>query len=142
MQSIDDKEYYDNREREEREDPAGWTRSRLETTHTDMMDEVRIQQARERREERKRGRFKGSLEDLTRMRDALRDILITGRRQRLQARVPAAKAAPAGIHLPYHHKPLNELTLQELRAKVRHEEECAERAHGGAYVAPPIPNLQ
>eukprot|EP00971_Amphidinium_carterae_P031214 614454-Amphidinium_carterae.2 len=108
-------------------------------------DTVRLQQARERqerREERKGGRFRGTLEELTRMRDTLRDIIITGRKQRLQARVPAPKAAPAGIQLPYHHKPLNELTIQELRAKIRHEEERAERGRAGAYAAPTIPGIQ
>eukprot|EP00971_Amphidinium_carterae_P258410 5128866-Amphidinium_carterae.1 len=66
------------------------------------------------------------------MREALRDIIITGRRQRLQARaqVPTAKAAPAGLRVPNHHKPLNELTLQELRAKARYEEERAVRSRG------------
>eukprot|EP00971_Amphidinium_carterae_P052258 1028738-Amphidinium_carterae.1 len=34
------------------------------------------------------------------------------------------------------------MTIQELRAKVRHEEEREERHQGGAYVAPTIPNLQ
>eukprot|EP00971_Amphidinium_carterae_P127944 2534030-Amphidinium_carterae.1 len=34
------------------------------------------------------------------------------------------------------------MTIQELRAKVRHEEERIARHQGGAYVAPPIPNLQ
>eukprot|EP00971_Amphidinium_carterae_P128084 2537113-Amphidinium_carterae.1 len=34
------------------------------------------------------------------------------------------------------------MTIQELRAKVRHEEEREELHQGGAYVAPTIPNLQ
>eukprot|EP00971_Amphidinium_carterae_P269174 5340135-Amphidinium_carterae.1 len=34
------------------------------------------------------------------------------------------------------------VTIQELRAKVRHEEERIAQHQGGYYVAPPIPNLQ
>eukprot|EP00971_Amphidinium_carterae_P012273 241516-Amphidinium_carterae.1 len=34
------------------------------------------------------------------------------------------------------------MTLQELRAKARHEEERIARHQGGYYVAPPIPQLQ
>eukprot|EP00971_Amphidinium_carterae_P037890 745039-Amphidinium_carterae.1 len=86
------------------------------------------------------------MEDLARMRDALRDIIITGRRQRLQevqdAQRQVPKAPPQGIRQPYHQKALQDMTLQELRAKVRAEEERAERRQGGAYVAPTIPDLQ
>eukprot|EP00971_Amphidinium_carterae_P054086 1064994-Amphidinium_carterae.1 len=35
-----------------------------------------------------------------------------------------------------------EMTLQELRAKVLEEEQRIEANRGGAYVSPPIPNLQ
>eukprot|EP00971_Amphidinium_carterae_P161867 3208881-Amphidinium_carterae.1 len=34
------------------------------------------------------------------------------------------------------------MTLQELRAKVRHEEERIALHQGGAYVTPPVPQLQ
>eukprot|EP00971_Amphidinium_carterae_P266364 5283690-Amphidinium_carterae.1 len=33
------------------------------------------------------------------------------------------------------------MTLQELRAKVREEEQRIEANRGGAYISPPIPNL-
>eukprot|EP00971_Amphidinium_carterae_P189188 3755683-Amphidinium_carterae.1 len=83
VQSIDDQNFWDKREREEREDPEGtfWRRQQLESHQTEMEMAARVGEARdrqERREERKRGRFKGSLEDLKKMRDALRDIIITG----------------------------------------------------------------
>eukprot|EP00971_Amphidinium_carterae_P101910 2017269-Amphidinium_carterae.1 len=89
IQSIDDQNFWDKREREEREDPEGtfWSRQQLESyqTEMDMAARVGLQRERqERRDERDRGRFQGTIEDLTRMRDALRDIIITGRRQRLQ----------------------------------------------------------
>eukprot|EP00971_Amphidinium_carterae_P317198 6305988-Amphidinium_carterae.1 len=88
----------------------------------------------ERREERKRGRFKGSLEELTTMREALLGIIVTGRRQRLQERErtrPYPKAPPQGVRLSQ--DAINKMTIQELRAKVRQEEERVEQHRGGAY---------
>eukprot|EP00971_Amphidinium_carterae_P190378 3778310-Amphidinium_carterae.2 len=91
------------------------------------------------------------MEDLKRMRDALKENLITGRRQRLQIwypervpAVPAPKAPPAGTQPPSQSTTfaLNAMTLQELREKVRQEEHNIEQNKGGAYVAAPIPNLQ
>eukprot|EP00971_Amphidinium_carterae_P177176 3513832-Amphidinium_carterae.1 len=77
------------------------------------------------------------------MRDALHDILVTGRRQRLRERertrrIP--KAAPPGVRLSQ--DAINKMTIPELRAKIRHEEEREGQHQGGAYVAPSIPNLQ
>eukprot|EP00971_Amphidinium_carterae_P056609 1118702-Amphidinium_carterae.1 len=77
------------------------------------------------------------------MRDALHDILVTGRRQRLRERErtrPVPKAAPPGVRLSQ--EAINKMTIPELRAKIRHEEEREEQHQGGAYVAPSIPNLQ
>eukprot|EP00971_Amphidinium_carterae_P246101 4887765-Amphidinium_carterae.2 len=126
IQSIDDNEYWDKREREEREDPEGtfWTRQQLETHQTEMEQAYRVGEARDRqarREERERGKYPGTMEELKRMRKVLKDTLITGRRQRLQERRPAPKAAPAGIRQPYHHKAIQDMTPPELRDKVRAE---------------------
>eukprot|EP00971_Amphidinium_carterae_P188491 3741474-Amphidinium_carterae.1 len=126
IQSIDDQEYYDKRRQEELDDPEGtfWRRSRLEGNQHKMDEAYCGEQTRDRqlhRDERQRGRFEVTMEDLARMRDALRDFIITGRRQRLQqvqdaqCRVP--KAPPAGIRQPYHQKALQDMTLQELRDK-------------------------
>eukprot|EP00971_Amphidinium_carterae_P232755 4619352-Amphidinium_carterae.1 len=73
LQSIDDIEYHEKREQEEREDPEGtfWRRSKLEG-HQQAMDEAyRGEQARdrqERRRERSQIRFKGTKEELQKMR--------------------------------------------------------------------------
>eukprot|EP00971_Amphidinium_carterae_P103906 2057554-Amphidinium_carterae.1 len=156
MQSIDDKEYWDNREREEREDPEGtfWTRSQLEDYQTEMEHSYRNGEARDRqlrRDEQERGRFPGTKEELQRlsMRDALKENLITGRRQRLQEWYPqrlasTPKAPPAGLPQPSQRRSyaIQEMTVQELRAKVRAEEQRIEAHQGGAYVTQPIPNLQ
>eukprot|EP00971_Amphidinium_carterae_P046310 911593-Amphidinium_carterae.1 len=153
-QSIDDKKYWDNREREEREDPEGtyWTRSQLEDYQTEMEHSYRVGEARDRqlrRDEQERGRFPGTKEELQRLRDALKANLITGRRQRLQEWYPqrsasVPKAPPAGIQQPSQRRSytIQEMTVQELRAKVRAEEQRIEAHQGGAYVTPPIPNLQ
>eukprot|EP00971_Amphidinium_carterae_P291830 5793029-Amphidinium_carterae.1 len=152
MQSIDDREYYDEREREEREDPEGtfWRRSQLEGHQHEMDEAYRGEQARDRqlrRDEQERGKLPGTIEELQRMRDALKENLITGRRQRLQEWYPhravqVPNAPPAGIRQPYHQKRLQDMTLQELRDKVHGEEQRIEANRGGAYVSPPIPNLQ
>eukprot|EP00971_Amphidinium_carterae_P259036 5140710-Amphidinium_carterae.2 len=135
------------REREEEEeDPAGFARERLETPHTEMLIAARVGEEQEqslRREKRKRGRFKGSLEELKTMRSALLSIIVTGRRQRLHERErtrPAPKAAPHGVRLPQ--KAISEMTIQELRSKVAQEEDRVAQHQGGAYVSPPVPNLQ
>eukprot|EP00971_Amphidinium_carterae_P092629 1834548-Amphidinium_carterae.1 len=150
IQSIDDKEYWDNREREEQERPEQifWERQQLEDHQTDMEHSYRLAEARDRqarRDERERGRFPGAMEDLQRMRQALKETIITGRRQRLQvqgAQRSEPKAPPPGLQTPQQMMTLQDMTLQELRAKVRAEEERAERHQGGAYLAPTIPNLQ
>eukprot|EP00971_Amphidinium_carterae_P081869 1619530-Amphidinium_carterae.1 len=77
------------------------------------------------------------------MRNALLGIIVSGRRQRLQERErtrPVPKQPPQGVLLPQ--PAINKMTLQELRAKVRHEEDRIARHQGGYYVAPPIPQLQ
>eukprot|EP00971_Amphidinium_carterae_P302157 6003197-Amphidinium_carterae.1 len=49
------------------------------------------------------------------MRDALRDIIITGRWERLERRRhPAPKAPPQGITQPYHFKPLMTMRIPEI----------------------------
>eukprot|EP00971_Amphidinium_carterae_P152683 3026512-Amphidinium_carterae.1 len=50
VQSIEDKEFYDEREREEREDPEGtfWRRSQLEDHQTEMEWAYHGEQARDR----------------------------------------------------------------------------------------------
>eukprot|EP00971_Amphidinium_carterae_P240152 4768091-Amphidinium_carterae.1 len=121
---MDDQDYYDKREREEVERPEQtyWMRREFEGYEHEMDEAYRGTQARDRqlrREEKDSGRFQGTMEDLTQMRDALRDIIITGQRPRLQEahRRPEPKAAPTRIRHPYHHKALQDMTLQELRAK-------------------------
>eukprot|EP00971_Amphidinium_carterae_P059830 1183571-Amphidinium_carterae.1 len=67
------------------------------------MDEAyKWQEARDRqirRDEERQTRFKGTKEELQRMRNALLDIIVAGRRQRLQERErtrPYPKAPPQG----------------------------------------------
>eukprot|EP00971_Amphidinium_carterae_P050982 1003802-Amphidinium_carterae.1 len=93
MQSIDDREYWDNREREETERPEQifWKRQQLEGYQTEMDHAYRWEEARDRqlrRDERERGRFPRTKEELQNMRDALKETLITRRRQRLQEWYP------------------------------------------------------
>eukprot|EP00971_Amphidinium_carterae_P152684 3026512-Amphidinium_carterae.2 len=83
------------------------------------------------------------------MKDALKENLITGRRQRLQEWYPhrsasIPRAPPAGIQQPSQTRTytIQEMTVHKLRAKVRAEEQRIEAHQGGAYVTPPIPNLQ
>eukprot|EP00971_Amphidinium_carterae_P112286 2224089-Amphidinium_carterae.1 len=102
-----------------------------------MNEAYRWEQARDRQVRREEGaqtRFKGTKEELQRMRDALCDIIVTGRRQRLQERErtrPYPKAPPQGVRLPQ--DAINRMTIQELRALVRQEEERIAQHQGGAY---------
>eukprot|EP00971_Amphidinium_carterae_P087369 1728614-Amphidinium_carterae.1 len=77
LQDLDDDIQYDRVERGE---------CNAMDEEYNIPDYLRAEQARdrqERRDERKRRRFKGSLEELKTMREALHGIIITGRRQRL-----------------------------------------------------------
>eukprot|EP00971_Amphidinium_carterae_P093843 1856913-Amphidinium_carterae.1 len=88
---------------EERDDPEGtfWRRSQLEGHQHAIEEAYRGEQGRdrqERRQERSQIRFKGTKEELQKMRDALREIIITARWERLERRrYPAPKAPPQGI---------------------------------------------
>eukprot|EP00971_Amphidinium_carterae_P196677 3903329-Amphidinium_carterae.1 len=75
------------------------------------------------------------------MRDALRDLTIAGRQERLERRRhPAPKAPPAGIRQPYHYKPLLTMTIPELRHWIAREEDRLARQQGGAYITRAPPN--
>eukprot|EP00971_Amphidinium_carterae_P296855 5897317-Amphidinium_carterae.1 len=79
------------------------------------------------------------------MKDALLDIIVAGRRQRLEERErtrPTPKAPPHGVRVPGQQEKINRMSLQELRAQVRREDERIAQHQGGAYVSPPIPGLQ
>eukprot|EP00971_Amphidinium_carterae_P017315 341423-Amphidinium_carterae.5 len=98
-----------------------------------MDHQYRWEQARDRqlrRDERERQRFPGKMEDLERMRDAPKENLITGRRQRLQIwhpervqAVPSPKAPPAGIQQP------SQATKFALNALSQELRRCYERKY-------------
>eukprot|EP00971_Amphidinium_carterae_P348850 6490704-Amphidinium_carterae.3 len=149
MQSIIDANIEAERRRDEREDPEGtfWRRQQLETVQTWMDDEGRYAVGRERQQRRQEqgpARHDGSEAALHERHQALPQMVITGRRARLEAARREAtqaagvqaqeaqptegqpKAPPAAVQQQMQQRTkqiIDSLTLPKLRDKVQREEE-------------------
>eukprot|EP00971_Amphidinium_carterae_P164879 3268551-Amphidinium_carterae.1 len=137
IESINDAEHYENRQ------------DRTMDDEEDIPEQPRQRQSQERKLRRatRSGpvRFSGTKKELQRMRDALLDIIVARRRQRLQERertrpasmTAAPKAPPfAAVQVSgtlQIQQRVNSMTLQELQDQVRREDVRIAQHKGGYY---------